>query len=66
MTDIQKSLNRTRNRMVQECSDCDTASGEQVITYMRFQFGELTPFKSGVALRLPPHSTTQARNGDSL
>ena len=50
-------------RKVLECGGCDTAFESRMTPDGSLHLEMRTPFESGVALCLPPHSRTQARNG---
>ncbi len=53
-------MNRTNRRKVLECGGGDTALERCCSAADKVVFSVRMPFESGVALRLPPHSMTQA------
>ena len=56
-------INRPNRRKVLECGGCDTALERCCRFVAGFSLVGRMLFKNSVALRLPPHSTVQARNG---
>jgi hypothetical protein len=55
-------MNRSNRRKVLECGGYDTAFERCCLSSVKFDFENRSSLESGVALHLPPHSTTQARH----